>query len=305
MGAFKLEQQGGIHLWENCPCQDRVHTLRKGDVESVTLCDGAGSLNGAAAAAQAFSQGMNEWMADHYMAFRHTSRREIRRQAIREIDRILTALTCGVNSARDMYGSTLLTVCRDCRTGEALVMHLGDGMILGWSGQQRFSALTNPGRTEADRATWLVNNSPEALNAHLQVVRVPRSAHMDAFCLMSDGGEGALYQITGDTVRLHPVLGSIMQEYLLRPGSFEKAMPDFVKKRICPSDDFSMALLGDVSANALPSQASGRIRRQFASYLAARRSGAGIPQAARQAGWRKKDVKRKQDWLLKMQVEEV
>lgn len=64
MCSFLLEQQGGFLLWEVCPCQDKVHFLKKGDVESITLSDEA-----------------------------------VKRLVIEEIDRLLTRLTAGEKTA--------------------------------------------------------------------------------------------------------------------------------------------------------------------------------------------------------------
>lgn len=66
MSGFLLEQQGGFHLWEGCPCQDKVHYMKIENVESVTLCDGAGSMSGALEAARTFSQGINEWICINF-----------------------------------------------------------------------------------------------------------------------------------------------------------------------------------------------------------------------------------------------
>lgn len=305
MCAYQLTQQGGFHAWEGCPCQDRVHTLRRGTVEAVTLCDGAGSLDGAEQAAIAFSQGMNEWVAEHFRTLRGKSDEDVRRMAVAEIGRILDGLTLGVEESRDLYGSTLLTVCRDCRTGEALVLHLGDGLIVGLSREEGCVCLTTPEQGEEYRSTWLVNSSPEELMDHLRVIRIRRQRHMDAYCLMSDGSEGALYQPREDGVTLHPAVESLMQEYLLRPANFVREMPDFVRKRIRPADDFSIGFLGDVPPTMLPAKGPARVRRQFAEYLAARRSGMCAARAARKAGWRKRDVPNKRDRLQWMQVEEV
>lgn len=305
MSVYKLEQQGGIHAWENCPCHDRVHVLRRENVESATLCDGAGSLSGAQEAARAFSEGMNTWLADHF----HTSLRgkscaTVRQLAVREIGRILNELTRGVESARDIYGCTLLSVCRDPRTNEALVLHLGDGVILGWHARKGLTPLTLPEHGEVHRSTWLVNNSAEAVAAHLRVLRIRPKQHIGAYCLMSDGSEGALYLPTENGLQLHPVTEQVVREYLLRPATFRKVMPAFVEKRICPADDFSIALLGDLPAESLPRSIPQRIRRQFAAYLSARRRGLSSDRAAREAGWHRRDIGGKRHRLLLFSIEE-
>ena len=305
MCAYQLTRQGGFHAWEGCPCQDRVHTLRRGTAEAVTLCDGAGSLQGAERAAAAFSEGMNEWVADHFRTLRAKSVEEIRRLAVGQIGRILDGLTLGGEESRDLYGCTLLTVCRDCRTGEALVLHLGDGLIVGLSREEGCVCLTPPEQGEEYRSTWLVNSSPDEVTDHLRVMRIRRGRRIDAYCLMSDGSEGALYQPREEGVTLHPALESLMQEYLLRPANFAREMPDFVRTRIRPADDFSIGFLGDVPPAMLPVKGPARVRRQYARYLAARREGLTADRAARRAGWRKRDTRTKRERLLAMQVEEV
>lgn len=305
MCAYQLIRQGGFHAWEGCPCQDRVHTLRRGTVEAVTLCDGAGSLKGAEQAAITFSQGMNEWVAEHFQTLRGESDEKIRRLAVGEIGRILDGLTLGEEESRDLYGCTLLTVCRDGRTGEALVLHLGDGLIVGLSRADGCICLTPPEQGEEYRSTWLVNSSPAEVKDHLRVMHIRRRRGIDAYCLMSDGGEGALYQPRPEGVTLHPALERLMQEYLLRPANFVREMPDFVRTRIRPADDFSIGFLGDVPPAMLPVKGPVRVRRQYARYLAARREGLSAERAARRAGWRKRDIRTRRERLLQMQVEEV
>ena len=306
MCSFQLEQQGGFHLWEECPCQDKVHFLKKGDVESITLCDGAGSMGGALEAAHAFSQGINEWIVEHFFTtLRGKSDEAVKRLVIEEIDRLLTRLTAGEETARDIYGCTLLTACRNTRTGEALVLHLGDGVILGWTPEKDCRCLTHPEQGEELRATWLVNSSPAMLMQHLRVLRLRPGRSVSAFLLMSDGGEGPLYMPTDGDVKLNPVVAKLAKEFLLRPGSFAQAMPDFIKTRVRPTDDFSIGIMGDMPASLLPVRAPRRIVREYVQYLSARRNGLNPIQAARHAGWRKRDISRKRQRLQDMKIEEV
>lgn len=306
MRAFTYEQQGGFHAWEGCPCQDRVFALQQGDVECVTLCDGAGSLSGAAEAAQAFSREMGSWLAERF----HTSlfglpEEAVRELAIREIDRILTRLTAGVEAARDLYGCTLLSVCRDRATGEALVMQLGDGVILAWTHADGCRCLTLPEQGEALRSTWLVNSGQQALREHLRVLRLRPGKSPSAYCLLSDGGEGPLYMPRPQSVELHPVLDNLIPEYLLRPGSFAQAMPEFVRKQLRPTDDFSIGVLGDAPAPLLALGLPPRRLRRYAQYLSARRAGCSRIRAARQAGWRKRDLPKHLKRLQAARIEEV
>lgn len=306
MCSFQLEQQGGFHLWEGCVCQDKVHYIRKGDVESLTLCDGAGSLDGALEAARTFSQGVNEWITEHFSTtLRGKSEEAVKRLVIAEIDRLLTRLTAGAQIARDLYGCTLLTACRNMITGEALVLHLGDGVILGWTPEEGCRCLTQPEQGEALRATWLVNSSPAMLMEHLRVLRLRPGRSVSAFLLMSDGGEGPLYMPTSQGVTLNPVMAKLAEEFLLRPSSFATAMPDFVQAQVRPADDFSLGVMGDAPASLLPIRASRRIVREYTQYLCARRSGLSPLQAARRAGWRKRDIPRKRKRLEAMRIEEV
>ena len=306
MCSFQLEQQGGFHLWEGCACQDKVHFIRKGDVESITLCDGAGSLDGALEAARIFSQGVNEWIVEHFSTtLRGKSDANVKRLVIDEIDCLLTRLTAGEETARDIYGCTLLTACRNTRTGETLVLHLGDGVILGWTPEEGCRCLTPPEQSEELRATWLVNSSPTMLMEHLRVLRLHPGRSVSAFILMSDGGEGPLYMPTSQGVTLNPVIAKLAEEFLLRPSSFAKAMPDFVRKQVRPADDFSLGVMGDAPATLLPIHTSRRIVREYTQYLCARRSGLNPLQAARRAGWRKRDIPRKRKRLQDMRIEEV
>lgn len=306
MHSFLLEQQGGFHHWEGCPCQDRVDLLRKGELMSLTLCDGASSLSGALEAANAFSRGINEWLTAHFATtLQGKSEDAVRQLAIRQIDRLLTRLTAGVEAARDLYGCTLLSVCCNTRTGEALVLHLGDGAVLGWSRDTGCRCLTPPQQGEELRSTWLVNSSPAMLTEHLRVLRLRPGSPVDAFILMSDGGEGPLYMPTSSGVALNPVMAALTEEFLLRPGSFARAMPAFIREQVRPADDFSIGLLGALPAALIPGRASPRVRRGYAAYLAARRSGLPPVRAARQAGWRKGDLPRKRSRLQTMGIEEV
>lgn len=306
MSSFQYTQQGGFHLWEGCVCQDQVHYLKKGDLESLTLCDGAGSLAGALEAASVFSREINEWIVDNFSTtLRGKSDTAVQRLVMHEIDRILTHLTAGEESARAIYGCTLLTACRNTRTGEALVLHLGDGLILGWTPREGCRCLTVPEQGDSLRATWLVNSSPAMLREHLRVLRLHPGRNISAFLLMSDGGEGPLYMPTSQGLMLHPVLEKLTGEFFLRPGSFARAMPGFIKDQVRPADDFSLGIMGDIPFSLLPLRASRRVMREYIRFLRARRNGLSPVRAARHAGWRKRDIARKRQSLQKMSIEEV
>lgn len=305
---YSLTQQGGFHAWENCPCQDSVFALREGDVECVTLCDGAGSLSGALKAAEAFSQGISRWfVASFAQLLRENSPDGVRRRLLDEIDRILDELTCGAVECRSMYGCTLLSVCRDCVSGEALSVQIGDGVILRWSDRRETACVHPPEDRQAHRSTWLVNNSRDMLMEHIRVRRDPPSREGRGYCLMSDGGEGRLYTPTQRGVTVHPVVDRLIREYLLCPGRFAREMPGYVRRIVRPADDFSIGVLGDVPASALPLPGGTprRVAGRYAAYLSARRCGAGSALSARRAGIRKRDLNKCMKRLTGMGIEEV
>lgn len=305
MGAYGLFQQGGFHEWENCPCQDNVYVMKEGDVECVTLCDGAGDLHGARKAAEAFSKGIGRWACTHFPELMRGCT-DIRAQLLDEIDRILDALTFGVRECREMYGCTLLCVCRSCTNGEALVMQIGDGLILRYNDRQEIVCVNPPDQRSGHRASWLVNNSREALMKHVHIRRDPPSRG-GGYCLLSDGSEGCLYRPGDGTMAVHPVVASLIGEHLLRPHRFAKEMPDFVKKKIRPTDDFSIGILGDIPACMLPFPAAvpRRVGKEYARYLSARRAGKSPIASAREAGIRRRDLRKGMKRLTDMGIEEV
>lgn len=305
MSAYGLFQQGGFHEWENCPCQDRVFVCRIGDTESTTVCDGAGDMQNALKAADSVSREIGSWACANFTELMH-GRADARAQLLDEIDRILDKFTFGTKAYRNAYGCTLLCVCRSLSTGEALVIQIGDGVILRYNDRREIVCVNRPDARSGHRASWLVNNSREGLMKHAHIRRDPPSRG-GGYCLLSDGSEGYLYMPSDDTMTVHPIVPALISEHLLYPRRFAEEMPDFVKKRIRPTDDFSIGIIGDVPASILPLPAAvpRRIAKKYAVYISARRAGKSPITSAREAGIRRRDLPKCMKRLTGMGIEEV
>ena len=294
-------RQGGIHAFERVPCQDCIHTLRRGSVQAAALCDGAGSLPGAYQAAHAFSRAMCQWIAENLPRLLRMPEERVRLLAADRIEEVLSDLALGHPEAKSAFGCTLLLCAMDMKTGASLCLQLGDGLIAECRGTGAVPlSLPNQGREH--RSTYLTTSSRETILARMQVIR---GRDGQAFFLMSDGAEGAFYRIDGQ--RVTPTAGlfpELLQEFQLRPRAFHQMMEYLLAARIKPTDDFSLGILCRDAPPLPPSPGPCRVQKSYARYLAARRSGASPLSACRLAGWRKRDLPKRRAWLLSRQIEE-
>lgn len=298
-----IVRQGGIHAFEGVPCQDNVCGVRRGNIQATVLCDGAGSLKGAREAAAVFSKALCEWVVNQYDVLLRLPEAELRQIVAGRIETILTQLSAEDEENRDSFGCTVLLCAANMKTGKALILQLGDGLIVEKSRGKEAVALTRPVQGSEHRSTYLTTSSRQAILSQLQVFH--RSGNASYF-LMSDGAEGALYYMNRNTAVLNNVFGDMLDECLLRPSSFQDEMEQLLQNHIRPTDDFSLSILcqdaPDPDAFAAPRK---RLAKKYARYLAARRQGRSVASAAHLAGWRRRDVKKRRGWLQRQNIDEI
>ncbi len=296
-------RQGGIHIFEGIPCQDNVYSIRRGNIQAVVLCDGAGSLDGALAASSVFSKTFCEWALFHSDVLYALPETRIRLLVADQIETILNRLCSEFSGNRQSFGCTLLLCLSDLSSSKALVLQLGDGLVVEVRPRAKTRPLSIPSRGTEHRSTFLTTNNRETILSQLQVFR--RSGDASYF-LMSDGAEGAFYRLEGSSPVLTNVFESMLTEFLFRPSSFLQDMDHLLKNHIRPTDDFSLALLcADAPSPDAFSPLCKRLARKYSRFLAARRLGQSVISAARSAGWHRREIHKRRDWLKSHSIEEV
>lgn len=298
-----IVRQGGIHAFENIPCQDNIYGMRRGDIQVSVLCDGAGSLKGAREAAATFSKALCEWAAEYFDVLSCLPEMELRNNVANQIEITLTELSEKHSENRNSFGCTILLCATNTRIGKSLILQLGDGLIVEKREGEETMALTTPVQGDQHRSTYLTTSSKQAILSKLQVYHRKGIA---SYFLMSDGAEGALYNVMGNEVMLTDVFEDMLSECLLRPSSFLNEMNHLLQDHIRPTDDFSLSILCQDApgpdAFAVPCK---RVARKYAQYLTARRQGKSIAAAARLTGWHRRDITKRRAWLRQHNIDEI
>lgn len=298
-----IVKQGGIHTFEGTPCQDNVYAMRAGSTQAVTLCDGAGSLDGALAASSVFSKAFCEWALTHSDALFTLPEARIRLLAADLIETTLDRLCSEQSGDRQSFGCTVLLCLSNLRSGNAFVLQLGDGLVVEVLPRGKARPLSVPSIGTEHRSTFLTTCSRETILNRMQVFRRRGGA---SYFLMSDGAEGAFYRMENSSPVLTDVFGCMLTECLFRPSSFLRDMDHLLKNHIHPTDDFSLALLcSDAPSPDAFSPLCKRLSGKYSRYLAARRLGKSVGSAARSAGWHKREILKRRDWLMRHSIEEV
>lgn len=309
MMHYSMTMTGSLHRLTGTRCQDHTAYVRSGSIGASALSDGAGSLQRSGEGAMTISHAAACFLASSFSRLIAMDDDAIRRELYDLITRILANLSAryGENAVR--FGSTLLAVGCDARTGEYLVVHIGDGLICTIpAGSCTPVPLSLPERGRRANETYL---TVSLLNpGGLFHIRIKRGRGAGIFMLTSDGAEDSLFCENG--LVLSPSLTEFTDMFLSAPEQFDSIFRSAVQRDIRPVDDFSFSMLFNVPAGlssvgydaSRPNVSALRSARRRMKYANARDANLTQIQAARQAGWRQNDfIKRKLPWLIRLGIE--
>lgn len=307
MLMYTLAMQGGLHRFVHRPSQDFTASHRRGSVAGVALSDGAGSLPHSGEGAQATAGAVIIHMVNYFDALWEMSSEAVSRRLAHLILCRLTQCAEAMHASVADFGSTLLAVCADARSGRYIAVHLGDGVIMARDHTGQVNALSLPQRGERAASTFLTPH----LAICPEYLRVQRGSGLKGFMLTSDGAENSLYCQQGRVVS--PSISSLFDELAACPMAFDASFQHAVHTDIRPVDDFSVCMLSlePLSSMRLLSRSDGnssnatsrRITRSALRYAAARDAGATPCLAARHAGWRKQDMPHRMAMMASIGVE--
>lgn len=111
--------------------QDKGYVVKKGNVVSLVLCDGAGSLELSSAGAKEISKLISEMLCDNWEHYKTVLSNEIRMEIYLVINEKLKELSHKYHCEKEEFGSTLLAFATD--GNECIGVHLGDGAIFSYN----------------------------------------------------------------------------------------------------------------------------------------------------------------------------
>lgn len=302
-----------MHAYTGVPCQDKTVFYRKGAVAASVLADGAGSLKHSAEGAQAVASAVAVWLVGAFRRLVSMTDDAIRCELAGVVSARLAGLAARMGCSYSDFGSTLLAVCVSTENNHRayLALHLGDGMICCAGDDGRFRPLSLPERAaNSGCATYLTTTL--AYHGMLEHIRVWRGGGEAArFIIMSDGAENSLYAEAGKL--LSPSLGALARRAADHPLRFDAEFKALVRDTVRPMDDFSLSILSltPLRLTSMGYDTEGRracprarrVARTRLRYANARDQNASIGAAARQAGWRKGDLKKKFKLMQTLGVE--
>lgn len=227
-------QTGTGHLQRETPCQDSAQGVCAENACCIALADGAGSRADSHRAAEAVTRALSLALARDFDSWYALPDDALAR-------RLLTAATDAVRaSAPGTEPACTLLLFAAARDGRCLMVHLGDGAILG-AGTLGPVLLSGPENGESREVTYFVG-SAGALQ-HLRVQRtLPAGCHTVLLC--SDGSAAAL--LHEQTRQVAPAVSVLARMTVTLPrATAEQYMREDLDRLFRPHtpDDMSLAVL--------------------------------------------------------------
>lgn len=165
---------------DRIPNQDKGCIIRKGNVISLALCDGAGSLALSSAGAREISKLIAEMICNNWEHYRTVLSNEIRKEIYLGVCEKLKELSHKYNCGKEEFGSTILALATDGK--ECIGIHLGDGAIFSYNNAE-IKILSYPVNGVTTNQTYLTT-SKYAFN-NIRFYRFKRTEKK--YMLITDG----------------------------------------------------------------------------------------------------------------------
>lgn len=287
--AYKSYLKNGVETLAEC--QDNVCVLSRKGITAACLCDGAGSYKMAATGSRVMSENIARWLLRDYYVLKKASNDLIVASAAITIWKTMQELSEEYQLPPEEFSSTLVACVTDEKNNQTITLHLGDGIIISCSDYDQCCGVSLPENGTYSYTTWLTScDIPEILD-HLRVQRI----RSDRMIMLSDGASGTLYSNDGECIS--HTLAYLANE--LKCTGNSDGMRDWVESMVRDqlrlSDDFSIVILAaphsalDRQRQSTKARAHGKER----TFFFAREAGISERDAARQAGWAKRTLRRK------------
>ena len=175
---------GEYHAGRRMECQDQVYYKKEDYRQAIVLADGTGASDINAACVSEVVKYTAEKLLDmaRERDLQKMPKQELIRELMGKIIDIISGYMEKTHLTADHFGSTLLAFMVDARTGDYLLIHLGDGIIIG-KDKQRARVLSWPVGCGGDRTFLTIS---ENLLERIRI-RYGNIGGLDQIALCSDG----------------------------------------------------------------------------------------------------------------------
>ena len=169
--AFCFSQTGQHHIADRLPCEDVYITSYEGSFHFYGLADGQTGKRFCAVGGQKVLTAIAQYVEDktipHLCHYEYVD--ELQYELIRVIRSTLSRLSEEYNADISEFSSTILAVAIDANTNDYLIIHLGDGSVVGINRENSTVMLSAPDNGITSQYTWLTT-STDAMK-HLRIYK--------------------------------------------------------------------------------------------------------------------------------------
>jgi len=166
-----FSQTGKYHIAENLSCEDVYFTLDEGSFHFYGLADGQSGkcfcAVGGREALIAIAQYIKGRTIPHLIHYEYLD--EMQYELIRAIRSTLSQLSDEHHADISEFSSTIIAVAVDAHTKDYLIIHLGDGSVVGVNRENSTIMLSTPDNGITSQYTWLTT-STDAMK-HLRIYK--------------------------------------------------------------------------------------------------------------------------------------
>lgn len=187
----EARQTGTLHKVEGLPCQDAAGFYENDEVAVIVLADGAGSVDHSEIASETVVFQMPSFIADHFDTLFSDDEAALKTKVLDAAETFVRI------EDKNMHAyCTFLCVAIHKKSRKSILMHLGDGMILGIDNMEHpwvNESICFPENGEETNLTYFLygNNAPK----HLRIMRFNNDINK-MYLLCSDGVSSSLYNFT-------------------------------------------------------------------------------------------------------------
>lgn len=236
MKVAYVERQGIDHLLRQIECQDAATGKQDKDVSCIVLCDGAGSNPKSNVASHKIVEMLKDSFCDDFERLWSLGDEKLQKEVICK-----SIGACqGTECERPDCTLLLAVVSVD---GRALILHIGDGVIIGVRNGEPL-AISTPENGADVSETYFLSSGHAA--EHLRVYRY-NPIDFDAILMCSDGPAGLLYR---RTIEGEEIFGAAVVKFCDWLKEFdEQKVQEAIDEALCDkfskytADDLSIAII--------------------------------------------------------------
>lgn len=230
------QEKGTSHKKNNLPCQDKTFVLKKNNVYSASLSDGAGSCELSHKGAEIVTKKVCNILCDNFEHLYKLDDLDVAKKIMANC--ILEIKKISIDEDINKYSSTLLFVA--VKENKFIAGHLGDGVI-GFSENEIIKVLSKPQNGEYINSTYFITNTN---NIDKFKIYKGYLEDIDGFILMSDGVSDSLYN-RKEEVLVNSSLDLINWLDDGKSSKIKKSIKSIVREQFIrrTSDDCSIVLM--------------------------------------------------------------